>query len=184
MRSLRCASMAVLGMCANFAWARTAGSQGTSSVLPCRSGLMSREQIRGGQAMRVNDRPDSGLLATSGFRVAFQGEPGAYSEKACRELLGQDVQTIGKESFEEAFQAVASREVDYALLPIENSLGGSIHANYDLLLRYNLFIVGEHTLRVRHCLLAPPGTKKSEVKTVMSHPQALAQCDNYLRQLR
>jgi len=134
--------------------------------------------------MRVNDRPDSGLLATSGFRVAFQGEPGAYSEKACRELLGQDVQTIGKESFEEAFQAVASREVDYALLPIENSLGGSIHANYDLLLRYNLFIVGEHTLRVRHCLLAPPGTKKSEVKTVMSHPQALAQCDNYLRQLR
>jgi len=176
--------MAVLGMCANLAWARTAGPQGTSSALPSRSGLMSREQIRGGQAMRVNDRPDSGLLATSGFRVAFQGEPGAYSEKACRELLGQDVQTIGKESFEEAFQAVASREVDYALLPIENSLGGSIHANYDLLLRYNLFIVGEHTLRVRHCLLAPPGTKKSDVKTVMSHPQALAQCDNYLRQLR
>ena len=124
------------------------------------------------------------FIGASGFRVAFQGERGAYSEKAVRELLGPNVQPVGKDSFEDAFQAVASHEVDYALLPIENSLGGSIHKNYDLLLRYdNVYIIAEHTLRVRHSLLGLPGTKKKDVKTVMSHPQALAQCDNYLRQL-
>jgi prephenate dehydratase len=125
----------------------------------------------------------SSFIGASGFRVAFQGERGAYSEKSVRELLGPHVVPVGKDSFEEAFQAVASREVDYALLPIENSLGGSIHTNYDLLLRYNLYIVAEHTLRVRHSLLGLPGTKKEDVKTVLSHPQALAQCDNYLRKL-
>eukprot|EP00617_Octactis_speculum_P027052 CAMPEP_0185748434 /NCGR_PEP_ID=MMETSP1174-20130828/7124_1 /TAXON_ID=35687 /ORGANISM="Dictyocha speculum, Strain CCMP1381" /LENGTH=731 /DNA_ID=CAMNT_0028424107 /DNA_START=14 /DNA_END=2210 /DNA_ORIENTATION=+ len=114
-------------------------------------------------------------------RVAFQGEPGAYSEKACRELLGDNIVPVGKPSFEDAFKAVSSREVEFGLLPIENSLGGSIHNVYDLLVRYNLYIVAEHTLRVRHCLLAMPGTKKSEVTSVYSHPQALAQCDNYLR---
>lgn len=114
-------------------------------------------------------------------KVAFQGEAGAYSEKSLRDLLGNNVVAVGQESFEDAFKAVARREVDYAVIPIENSLGGSIHANYDLLLRYELFIIGEHDFRVEHCLLALPGTKKEDIKKVMSHPQALAQCDNYLR---
>ena len=68
------------------------------------------------------------------IEVAFQGEPGAYSEKASRVLLGPRITTVPYESFEDAFQAVASREVDYAVVPIENSLGGSIHTNFDLLL--------------------------------------------------
>lgn len=85
------------------------------------------------------------------------------------------------ESFELAFKAVANREVDYAVVPIENSLGGSIHSNYDLLLRYDLHIIGEHEFKVEHCLLALPGVKKNDIKRVMSHPQALAQCDSYLR---
>eukprot|EP00903_Cladosiphon_okamuranus_P012334 g11563.t1 len=114
-------------------------------------------------------------------KVAFQGEPGAYSEKSLRELLGNEVVAVGKESFEDTFKAVARREVEYAVIPIENSLGGSIHANYDLLLRYELYVIGEHDFRVEHCLLALPGTKREDVKKVMSHPQALAQCDNYLR---
>jgi prephenate dehydratase len=113
--------------------------------------------------------------------VAFQGEPGAYSEKAARELLGSRVITDAKKSFEDAFRAVASREADYAVVPIENSLGGSIHTNYDLLLRYDLHIVAEHEFRVEHSLLALPGVKKGDIKKVMSHPQALAQCDNYIR---
>ncbi|CBN76762.1 Trifunctional Chorismate Mutase/Prephenate Dehydratase/Prephenate Dehydrogenase [Ectocarpus siliculosus] len=114
-------------------------------------------------------------------KVAFQGESGAYSEKSLRELLGTEVVAVAQESFEDAFKAVARREVEYAVIPIENSLGGSIHANYDLLLRYELYVIGEHDFRVEHCLLALPGTKREDVKKVMSHPQALAQCDNYLR---
>jgi prephenate dehydratase len=117
------------------------------------------------------------------IRVAYQGEPGAYSEKATRELLGDKVVAIGRPNFEACFRAVASRECDYACLPIENSLGGSIHENYDLMLRYDLTIVGEHEFRVKHCLLAKSGVKREDIKFAISHPQALAQCDNFLRGL-
>jgi len=115
------------------------------------------------------------------LRIAYQGEPGAYSEKASRELLGPRVMTVNYPSFEDVFKAVASRDADYAVVPIENSLGGSIHANFDLLLRYDLHIIAEHEFRVEHYLLALPGVKREDIKKVMSHPQALAQCDNYLR---
>ena len=74
------------------------------------------------------------------------------------------------------------READYAIVPIENSLGGSIHSNFDNLLRYDLHIIAEHEFRVEHSLLALPGVKKEDIKKVLSHPQALAQCDNYIRQ--
>jgi len=117
------------------------------------------------------------------LRVAFQGEPGAYSEKATRELLGGKVVAIGRPNFEACFRAVASRECDYACLPVENSLGGSIHENYDLMLRYDLTIVAEHEFRVKHCLLAKDGVKREDIKYAISHPQALAQCDNFLRGL-
>ncbi len=119
----------------------------------------------------------------SEIRVAYQGEPGAYSEKAARELLGNRITTVNCESFEATFKAVASKEVEYAVIPIENSLGGSIHMNYDLLLRYNLHIIAEHEFKVEHSLLALPGVKKKDITKVMSHPQALAQCDNYIRAL-
>lgn len=117
------------------------------------------------------------------IRIAYQGEPGAYSEKATRELMGDKVVAIGRPDFEACFRAVASRECDYACLPVENSLGGSIHENYDLMLRYDLTIVAEHEFRVKHCLLAKKGVKREEIKYAISHPQALAQCDNFLRSL-
>lgn len=123
------------------------------------------------------------LSSNTPMRVAYQGEPGAYSEKATRELLGSKVTAIGRPNFEACFRAVASMECDYACLPIENSLGGSIHENYDLMLRYDLTIVGEHEFRVHHCLLAKPGVKREDIKYAISHPQALAQCDNFLRGL-
>lgn len=118
-----------------------------------------------------------------GLRVAYQGVPGAYSEKSTRELLGDNVIAIGRPDFESCFQAVASMEVDYACLPIENSLGGSIHENYDLMLRYDLTICAEHEFRVQHCVLVKDGVKLEDIKYAISHPQALAQCDNYLRGL-
>jgi prephenate dehydratase len=119
------------------------------------------------------------------IKVAYQGVPGAYSEKATRQLLGNDaaIRAIGYESFEEAFIAVENEEVDFGVLPIQNSLGGSIHANYDLLLKYGLHIVGEYDLRVEHSLLALPGVNKNDIKLVISHPQALAQCANTISQM-
>jgi prephenate dehydratase len=114
--------------------------------------------------------------------VAFQGESGAFSEQAAYEYLGQ-VETLPCESFEAVFTVVTSGDAETGLIPIENSLAGSIHQNYDLLLRHELHIVGEYFLRVRHCLIALPGVEKSEIRKVISHPQALGQCASYLRGL-
>lgn len=114
------------------------------------------------------------------MKMAFQGEPGAYSEQAVFDYFG-NVETLPCESFDAVFDAVVSGKCDSALIPIENSLAGSIHQNYDLLLRHDLHITGEHLLRVRHCLIAMPGVKKEEVKKAISHPQALGQCAGYLR---
>lgn len=116
------------------------------------------------------------------MRIAFQGEPGAYSEQAVFGVFGP-VETEPCESFDKVFETVAGGRAEAALIPIENSLAGSIHQNYDLLLRYNLHIVGEYFLRVRHCLIVAPGVTKAEVKKVISHPQALGQCAGYLRGL-
>lgn len=132
-------------------------------------------------SMSENDDITPQLTVPHPIKVAFQGESGAYSEKAARELLGPRIVTAPYESFEDTFKAVASREVDYACVPIENSLGGSIHTNFDLLMRYDLHVVAEHEFRVQHSLLALPGVKKSNIRRVMSHPQALAQCDDFLR---
>jgi len=115
-------------------------------------------------------------------RIAFQGEPGAYSERAAVEYL-PSAETRGFEAFESVFEALERGDVDRAILPIENSLAGSIHRNYDLLLRHALPIVGEVSLRIRHHLLALPGVRLGEVRRVISHPQALAQCEHHLRDL-
>ena len=114
------------------------------------------------------------------MKVSFQGEPGAYSEQAVFNYYG-DVETLPCESFDAMFDSVVSGKSDLALAPIENSLAGSIHQNYDLLLRHDLHIVGEYLLRVRHCLISMPGVKKEDIRKAISHPQALGQCAGYLR---
>ena len=116
------------------------------------------------------------------MRVAFQGEPGAYSEEAGFGYFDAP-EMIPQELFEAVFAAVTSGACQSGLIPIENSLAGSIHQNYDLLLRHDLHIVGEYFLRVRHCLIGFPGVGKSEITRVISHPQALGQCAGYLREL-
>ncbi|MQM15465.1 hypothetical protein Taro_048411 [Colocasia esculenta] len=112
----------------------------------------------------------------SQLRVAYQGVPGAYSEAAAGKAY-PGCEAIPCDQFEVAFQAVELWIADRAVLPVENSLGGSIHRNYDLLLRHRLHIVGEVQLPVHHCLLALPGVHPEYLTRVISHPQALAQCE-------
>ncbi|KAJ4725965.1 Arogenate dehydratase [Melia azedarach] len=120
--------------------------------------------------------------AGSQLRVAYQGVRGAFSESAAEKAY-PNCEAVPCEQFDTAFEAVERWLVDRAVLPIENSLGGSIHRNYDLLLRHRLHIVGEVKLAVHHCLLANPGVKVEDLKRVLSHPQALAQCENTLTKL-
>ncbi|XP_022752464.1 arogenate dehydratase/prephenate dehydratase 2, chloroplastic-like isoform X1 [Durio zibethinus] len=125
----------------------------------------------------------SNLLSDdSCLRVAYQGVRGAYSEAAAEKAY-PNCEAVPCDQFDAAFQAVEKWLVDRAVLPIENSLGGSIHRNYDLLLRHSLHIVGEVKLAVRHCLLANHGVKIEDLKRVLSHPQALAQCENTLTKI-
>ncbi|MGD0750006.1 MAG: prephenate dehydratase [Anaerolineales bacterium] len=114
------------------------------------------------------------------MKVAFQGEAGAYSEEASRGYF-ETQETVPCESFGAVFAAVSSDKCEFGLIPIENSLAGSIHENYDLLLQNELYIVGEYFLRVRHCLIGFPGVTKPEIRKVISHPQALDQCAGFLR---
>ncbi|KAK2643553.1 hypothetical protein Ddye_025316 [Dipteronia dyeriana] len=118
----------------------------------------------------------------SQLRVAYQGVPGAYSEAAAGKAY-PNCEAIPCDQFEVAFQAVELWIADRAVLPVENSLGGSIHRNYDLLLRHRLHIVGEVQLPVHHCLLALPGVRKEYLTRVISHPQALSQCELTLTKL-
>jgi prephenate dehydratase len=114
------------------------------------------------------------------MKVAFQGERGAYSEEAIYQFFGPDAETLPRETFEAIFEAAESGAAEYGILPVENSTAGSINQAYDLLLDHDLRVWGEAILRVRHALLAPPGTALADVRRVRSHPHALAQCHRYL----
>lgn len=119
------------------------------------------------------------------MKIAFQGESGAYSEAAVIENYGStQVETLPCKTFEAVFSSVSESQCEFGFVPIENSLAGSIHQNYDLLLRNTLWVVGEHLLRVSHCLIGKPGVQLSQITKVISHPQALAQCDEYLHSLQ
>jgi len=119
--------------------------------------------------------------AVSG-KVAFQGEHGAYSEEAVFQHFGESAKTLPCQSFEELFAAVESGDAAYGMLPMENSQAGSINKAYDLLMDFDLRVHGETILRVQHALMAlPRDDGEAEPKKVRSHPQALAQCENYLK---
>ncbi len=117
------------------------------------------------------------------IRAAFQGERGAFGDEAIREYFGAQAQPLPYRSFADVFRAVAAGEVEYGLVPVENSQAGSINEVYDLLRQHDLFVTGEIGHPVNHCLLCLPGQQLGDIKRVISHPQALAQCDVYLREL-
>ena len=114
------------------------------------------------------------------MKVAFQGELGAYSEEAVL-LLFPDAEVRPMISFDDVFDSVDSGTVDFGVIPIENTLFGSVHVNYDLLRRHDLQIIGEWYLRIQHNLLVNAGVKKEEITHVYSHPQALGQCQDFIK---
>ena len=113
-------------------------------------------------------------------KVAYQGVAGAYSEMACVNFFGADSENLGCEQFEDVFELVKSGKADYAVLPMENSTSGAIRQVYDLLTQYEFFIVGETTVQVEHCLMAPKGATLDTITHVYSHEQALFQSDRFL----
>jgi prephenate dehydratase len=115
--------------------------------------------------------------------IAFQGQPGAYSDLACREVY-PDMATMPCSSFEEAIAAVRTRRARLAMLPIENSVAGRVADIHHLMPDSGLQIIGEHFQRVNHCLLAPKGATLKTVKTVRSHVHALNQCRSLIRELK
>lgn len=114
-------------------------------------------------------------------KVAFQGERGAYSELAVIQFFPNST-PIPARSFQEVIETLLSGLSDYAVVPIENSIEGSVNEVYDLLLQSDLFVIGETYQRIHHCLIAIKGTDRGSLKEVYSHPQALAQCRHYLNE--
>jgi len=115
--------------------------------------------------------------------VAFQGQAGAYSQEAALSFFGASVLTRPCETLDEVFKLVQDGALPYGIVPVENSQEGSISRSYDLLLDSEVMVCGEAQIRVSHCLLANHGTKAGGLKKIYSHPQALAQCQAYLRRL-
>ena len=114
---------------------------------------------------------------------AILGEAGAYSHKACLSYFGDDAFPVAMMSFKEIFTAVKNNTASYGVVPVENSLSGSVHENYDLLQTHNLKIIGEVTIRIKHALITHPGVEMSTVKMILAPAHAIAQCQNYLVQM-
>jgi prephenate dehydratase len=112
-------------------------------------------------------------------RIAFQGERGAFSEEAALKLAGEDVTLVPRPTFDATFAAVTDGVADFVLAPIENSLAGSVHRSFDLLVESNLQIIGEVIIPIVHNLISVPGARFERINVVESHPVALAQCEQF-----
>jgi hypothetical protein len=135
--------------------------------------------------MRVKrDAPEALVQRQEKNRVAFQGECGAYSEIAARAFFGSKIELLPSETFDLVFEKVEAKAADFGVIPIENSLAGSIHQNYDLLLKHRLRIAGELNLRISHNLIADSSSSLSHIRRIFSHPQALMQCQNNIAKFK
>src|SRR5579871_724421 len=117
-------------------------------------------------------------------RVGFQGELGAFSQEAVKQLLGDRAEVVPFTRFEEVFRALRLGKTDAAVVPIENTLAGSVHENYDHLLEFNHRIVAETSVRIVHNLIAVPGVRFKDLRRVYSHPVALSQCLRFFSENR
>jgi chorismate mutase/prephenate dehydratase len=118
-----------------------------------------------------------------GKTVVYQGVKGAYSQAATLAYFGEDIENFPVETWREAIEALRTGRADAAVLPIENSTAGSVYENYDLLMENDVNIIGEQILTINHCLLSVPGSDISKIRRVYSHPQALMQCEDYLKKV-
>jgi len=118
------------------------------------------------------------------IKVAFQGEAGAYSEEAAFKYFGNSIETVGCKTFSDVFQILEDDKVDFAIVPVENSIQGSVGVTYDLLLKYDLRACGEVFHRIKHCLISFSDTDLKSIKTVYSHPQALGQSRQFLEKMK
>ncbi len=123
------------------------------------------------------------MKTPSDVKVAFQGELGAYSESAVYTYFGKTAQPIPCKQFSDVFRCVKSQSADYGMIPIENSIEGSVTPVYDLFLDSELKVCGEVIIKIVHCLIANPGINLDAIKAIYSHPQAIGQCRNYLERL-
>jgi len=112
--------------------------------------------------------------------VAIAGEPGVPDHKASLQYFGEELEAVETDSYREVFESVSGEDSDYGLIPLEHSLTGSVHENYDMLIEYDLRIVGEITLRIVHCLVSTPATKLAGVRRVHSEPTVFRHCDRFL----
>ncbi len=112
-------------------------------------------------------------------RIAFQGEPGAFSQIAARKLLGDAVHTIACPTFESLFDSIREGRADLILAPLENTLAGPVLRCYDLLYQGSLIMIGEVVLRISHCVIGCPGSSLPAIRRIQSHPVALAQCERF-----
>lgn len=121
-------------------------------------------------------------LETENARVVWQGAEGAYSQMAMEQYFGKDVKSFNVDTFRDAMVAIDEGRADFAVLPIENSTAGIVNEIYDMLVEFENYIVGEQIIKIEHCLMALPGTKLEDIKTVYSHPQSLMQSARYLQE--
>lgn len=119
-------------------------------------------------------------LDTEKTRVVFQGAEGAYSQEAMKQYFGDKINCFHVDTFRDAMEALEEGSCDFAVLPIENSTAGSVSEVYDLLVKFENYIVGEQIIKIEHCLMGVPGTSKDNIRTVFSHPQSLLQSAKYL----
>jgi prephenate dehydratase len=120
-----------------------------------------------------------GMKVPPSSRIAFQGERGAFSEEAAVKLLGEDIQLVPRATFEALYTSIEDGAADYILAPIENSLAGSVHRSYDLLVSSDLHIQAEVVMPIVHNLIGVPGATFDRITQVSSHPVALAQCEKF-----
>ena len=146
--------------------------------------LLSGEALQGKERAAKSPGAAAGAAAGAETVVAFQGEHGAYSEVALtRYFAGREIAVLPCASFADVFKSVLLNRSDFGFVPVENSLSGSIHENYDLLMQYpDIRIAGEQKIRIEHSLIGLPGAELSSISRVYSHPQGLAQCGQFLQQ--